>query len=344
MTNTEIGTIIEKALDFLYKKQESCGAFYGVSVNKDSETKSSKSPFATGLILNALASIKGCPNINQSKLHTITSKAVAYLLQQKDEIYPLWNYWEKGQLSRRSLPFDLDDTSVIVSAIKTWCPDLITDNDISKIIKILTLLEKEFGGPYNTWFIDNKKDSKWQDFDIAVNANIAYMLSCFQIRNTELSKYFQECISTNNIFSQYYISTISILYFISRVENGDRQYELKNSILRKLKLFKATNVLDTAMAISATCLLKANADSCKKMINLIISSQNKDTGGWPSCILYFEYGNRLGKKTDRWHHGSDALTTSYCIEALQLFKFAGSLSGIEPESRVPQTPVLTVTP
>jgi hypothetical protein len=135
-----------------------------------------------------------------------------------------FSYWDKGseEYSQKPYPPDMDDTALALASIITINPSSGDGDYIAKLARLLINTEVEEGGPYKTWIID---DSKWNDVDIGVNANIAYLLSLLSVELPNLTSLFEDTISNTRYESKYYHSPLIILFFISRTYRGNHKDE-----------------------------------------------------------------------------------------------------------------------
>ena len=313
----KIAHSIQKAWSFLEQEQQAKGNFIGLSFTQDgTKEKVGKTAFTTSLILNCLRYVSESPHIDTEGFNTLTSKATNYICSEKEEKYCIWNYWQKGEPLRKTLPGDMDDTSLAFASLKLWKPEVVDGEMLARLTHALIAAEVKTGGPYNTWITNFKKDKRWQDCDIAVNANIAYMLSLLGVTLPKLTSYFEKVLKNGEFSSKYYLSPITILYFISRSYRG-KQKELFIAEIEKCRKPNGAfeNPLITALALSALYYFgkDISGEDGQRSVAYLLSKQKTD-GSWNKEMYYFEHGNAEAK----WYHGADTLTTSACLEALCL--------------------------
>ncbi len=222
----------------------------------------------------------------------------------------------------------MDDTALAFGAIQLYRPETICGKDLARLMHTLIATERKAGGPYNTWLTDFKKDKRWDDCDIGVNANIAYMLSLLGVRLPNLTKYFEDALEKNALDSKYYFSPLIILYFISRSYEGDKK-KLFAKIILKYQSADGTwgTPLQSAMAVTSLYRLSESIPQEERVVNFLLSSQAN--GYWKKESFYFERGDT----NDMWYHGADVLTTSICLEAMVSLLGAGKTnkSGVSTE-------------
>src|SRR5690606_19133233 len=134
----------------------------------------------------------------------IQAGAVKFLLKQKTPNWT-WNYWQKNHPMRAVMPLpdDLDDTIWALIALALHNPKLISGSVLAHLARTLTACETAPGGPYRTWLVDRTLHKTWGDVDIAVNANIGYLLSQQQVRLSGLMRYIDDALARNQLTSPY---------------------------------------------------------------------------------------------------------------------------------------------
>ncbi len=149
-----------------------------------------------------------------------TSKALDFLLTEKSE-YWTWNYWKTPYRSTYRLPDDMDDTCTALTAIAIHKPELLTPEIMANIVSLLISQEVTVGGPYYTWIVPTEDRADWNNIDIGVNANIAFLLHICQIPiPSGLQEYLDEIIESQSFESEFYTNTNLILYFLARSYSG----------------------------------------------------------------------------------------------------------------------------
>ncbi len=325
MPSEQTTKTIRTALIFLEHQQKQDGKFEGIAFNTKNETAASPTPFTTSVILTTLQHVvhqEWIDEATEKSIQQIARNAANYLIIQKDETYFAWNYWEAGTPQRKKLPLDLDDTALAVAALYIWQPEYLDGAALANLVQTLLTAELAVGGPYNTWLIDMSKESIWRDCDIAVNANIAFLVSLLGIKLNNLDAYFEAAIETKILSSAYYVSPVVILYFISRGYKGTKP----NLFISKLEALRDNKGLwhspmHTSLALSALHNFGKDISGETKAIEYIISKQQHGprSSFWPKEIFYFERRNPEGNPNNHWYHGTDCITTSICIEALSLY-------------------------
>ncbi|MBL7058379.1 hypothetical protein ISS03_03510 [Patescibacteria group bacterium] len=305
--------IINSSIRYLAATQTRNGSFPSyTSINEEKFDNAylCESVFSTALILSSLSKLEETPD-----LKIIKRKAAYFLINQKSNHWT-FNYWDRRSADYLKMPYpdDLDDTSCALAALFEYNPKLIDGDVLANFVTLLTILEIKEGGPYKSWITDNVTEKVWQDVDLAVNSNIAYFLSLHEVNLAGLDDLIEKAIINENYTSPYYTSPYPILYFISRSYNGQYKEKIINYLLNK-QLVKSNwgNPLFTALSFSVLENLGhlKNNDQKNNIKYLLDSHRN---GVWPAHSFYLGI-NPVGDK-NRYHAGSNALTTALCLEAL----------------------------
>ncbi|MDH4330259.1 MAG: hypothetical protein OEV93_01785 [Candidatus Moranbacteria bacterium] len=219
------------------------------------------------------------------------------------------------QAKKTPYPEDLDDTFCVLAAVFEFNPEIISDEVVVCAVSLLTFVEEKEGGPYRTWLVGQEAKREWKDIDLAVNSNIAYFLSLQDVFLENMIDFVEKAIDRKKFSSPYYSSIYSVLYFISRFYRGKKKKELIGFILsKKEENFTWGNALDTSLACGTLMNLGVSLEEVKLSILKLISLQNKD-GSWDAAPFVIE---RVQNKI-KYHSGSSALTTSFCVSAIDKF-------------------------
>ena len=311
---------ILSGISYLQTQQQNDGSFLSLSSPSPASFEKAltfHSVFSTALILSCLNTLEETPTLT-----TVKRKAASFLLSQRSKHWS-FNYWATGSKEAKKMPYpdDLDDTFCALSALYQYDPKLIDGAVMAKAVELLTMLEEKEGGPYRTWLVPESADKKWKDIDLAVNSNIAYLLSLQEIELPNLTRFVEAASDKNNLTSPYYYSAFSIIYFISRFYRG----KLKDKFIKKLLLLQNgkdvwDNPLHSALAMSSLINFTIESKNIfDKTVLYLLTTQVQ--GGWKPYPLIIE----LVKKDKTYYSGSPALTTAFCLEALS--KYFRSLDG-----------------
>ena len=310
---------IRKGLTFLKGTIDDNGAWRCIRFNvgdPDVPRHFERPPFVSALCVLALEN-------SGDALATAMCAATRAYLSDTIEYPGLWRYY-------RHLPQDLDSTSLCSLVIRDH-PWIALGRNVPQF-----LANRDEEGRFMTWVLaDGEPDvvSRFRiEADPVVNANvIAFLGDHPATRNAQ--NWLEALIVEGRLegSSKWYPDTVSIYYAVARAMN------LARPALERLRPVLADrilglrdengdfgNVLQTAQAISA--LHKAGGldrIDARNWIEELVGSQRED-GSWPELLAF-------GDQTQKWGvfgqigHGSEAVTTAFCIEALE-----GLAEAVEP--------------
>lgn len=311
------------ALNFLREEQDRLGFFFSFSSpNKDrfQPQKRYLTVFSNALILACLTELGP-----DQQLEPIKAKLAKFLLSQRHQLGS-FNYWAKEEKQRKVLPYpdDFDDTACVLSALYQYQPELVEAGDLAKFVQLLTQYEKQEGGPYTTWLVSGQAGSAWQDVDLAVNSNIGYCLKLLGVKLPNLERLVEKAVANQKLKSPYYPSDYPVIYFISRFYSGSKRSALADMLWERQQANGSWgSPLQTALATLALLNLgQADFDSqLEQGINYLV--KNFRSGHWQAAAFCLDpsLNNRA------YFSGSAALTTAFCLVALDRYK---KLKSIKP--------------
>lgn len=314
---------IARGVDYLSKSQDTNGSFplfYSSDPEDFSHTVLRQSVFPAVCIFNSLSHVSG---VTYPVLPCIQKNIAAFLLSQKSPQWS-WNYWLRNSDDAKTSPYpdDLDDTVLALAALYQWNPRLVNGKAIAGFVQLLTALEIAEGGPYRTWIAPDTIAAVWKDVDVAVNANIGFLLSLLDIDLPNVNRLLSQAIRSNKCVSPYYYLPYPVWYFISRWHKGRGSNTVRKELVRHCRKGGWENAaLPTALAVvtimnqfDMQTVNRLTVSMVDKGIEFLLSCQEKD-GGWPAYALL------LGKTKNEgaWFAGSNALTTGFCLEALSYY-------------------------
>lgn len=258
--------------------------------------------FLPALMLGALSSVEGTEGLR--------NKLATWLLNQKNNNWS-FNYWPAKAQERTSRPYpdDLDDTCCALIGLYLHDPKIIDSACLAKVVRLLVAAEQEVGGPYKTWLVPKTAPAAWQDVDIAVNCNVAYLLRLVAKPLPKLDALMERAITTQQFESPYYPIHHIVLYYLARAYQGDRESQLASIIVKEQKNGNWETPGQTALALSA--LAHLGRDEFSAAIQYLLSQQRAD-GSWPAEAMWLD--EKQVKKSK--YAGSPALTTAFVLEAL----------------------------
>ncbi len=302
---------IRRGLDFLESTVDDNGAWHCIRFNTADPNiprHFERPPFVSALCVLALE------NSNDARAKTLCAATREYLADTIE--YPgLWRYY-------RHLPQDLDSSSLCSLVIDTHPWVLLRRN----VLRMLANRDEE--GRFMTWVLEDGEPEVVSRFrieaDPVVNANvIAYLGDHSETRAAQ--RWLEALIASGRIegSSKWYPDPVSIYYATSRAMiRAQPAFGQLGSVLedRILGLRDGQgnfeNTLQAAQAVSALDNIgRLECIDTKHHAETIISSQRED-GSWPEILAF-------GDQTLRWGlvgqigHGSESLTSAFCIEALE---------------------------
>ena len=250
----------------------------------------------------------------EARARAICSRTRQYLVDTIE--YPgLWRYY-------RHLPRDLDSSSLcsLVIANHPW---IVLGRNVPRM-----LANRDEQGRFLTWLLDEGEPDVVSRFrieaDPVVNANVIACLGDHP-ETREAQAWLTDLIAEGRVegSSKWYPDAVATYYATARAMVRARpaleglRPVLADAILGLRDGEEGFgNILSTAQAVSALddigCLEKANV---KRLAERLIGSQHED-GSWPELLAF-------GDQTLRWGtvgqigHGSESMTTAFCIEALE---------------------------
>ena len=302
---------ILRGLDFLESTIDERGAWHCIRFNvADPKVPRhfERPPFISAYCVLALEKCR------EAKARSICAATRAYLAGTIE--YPgFWRYY-------RHLPQDLDSTTLCSLVIGTH-PWVLLGRNIPRM-----LANRDGEGRFMTWMLEGDEPDVVSRFrieaDPVVNANvIAYLGDCAETRDAQ--RWLEALITGGNLedSSKWYPDEIAICYAAARaVRRVTPALDRLRPVLadRVLGLRDEQggfgNVLQTAQAVSALSdaggLERTDA---KRLMRSILNAQRED-GSWPELLAFGDQTLKFGA-VGQIGHGSEAVTTAFCIEALE---------------------------
>ncbi|MYD25355.1 MAG: hypothetical protein F4X08_06055 [Gemmatimonadetes bacterium] len=302
---------IRRGLDFLESTIDEHGAWHCIRFNvADPKVPRhfERPPFISAFCVLALE------NCREAKARSICTATSTYLVDTIE--YPgFWRYY-------RHLPQDLDSTSLCSLVIGTH-PWILLGRNIPRI-----LANRDGEGRFMTWMLEGDEPDVVSRFrieaDPVVNANvIAWLGDCPETRDAQ--RWLEALITEGDLkdASKWYPDEIAICYAVARaVRRVSPALDRLRPVLADRVLGLADeeggygNVLQTAQAVStlcdAGCLERTDAT---RPLRRILTAQRGD-GSWPELLAFGDQTLKFGA-VGQIGHGSEAVTTAFCIEALE---------------------------
>ena len=250
----------------------------------------------------------------EARAESICASTRTYLASTIE--YPgFWRYY-------RHLPQDLDSTTLSSLVIGTH-PWILLGRNIPRM-----LANRDAEGRFMTWVLEQDEPDVVSRFrieaDPVVNANvIAYLGDRPETRDAQ--RWLEALISEGEPAgsSKWYPDEVAIYYATARAMNrahpalaglgpvlADRVLGLRDGN------GDFGNLLQTAQAVSVLhgveCLDRIDV---KRQVERLIGSQRED-GSWPELLAFGDQSLKWGA-VGQIGHGSEAVTSAFCIEALE---------------------------
>jgi hypothetical protein len=279
-----------------------------MSVSKSSDfSKAEKLPsnFFNALILSAVAGDKSNASLG------IKKRLAKFVLSQIKENGAV-NYWAiNSKISKdRPYPDDLDDTFCSYAALSLYDKSLVDGTMLANVVKLLTALEIEEGGPYRTWLVSKESKKEWLDVDLVVNSNVAYFLKQHGITLPNLDGYIEKCIKQKKLSSPYYLKD-SAIYFLSRVTETGIKVLLKELLNER---FEGLPLQSVALLLTSLINLGYRGEK----VDLIARYLALQASKMPIVAAPFHVDQVINGKPQ--YGGSGALTASLVLEAISKYE------------------------
>ncbi len=302
---------IRRGLLFLESAIDENGAWHCIRFNTadpDIPRHYERPPFVSAYCALAL---EAC---DEARARAIRAATGAYLIETME--YPgLWRYY-------RHLPQDLDSTTLCSLAIDTH-PWIFLGRNIPKI-----LANRDEEGRFLTWVLAEDEPDVVSRFrieaDPVVNANVIACLGDGP-QTGDARRWLETLVAEGRLegSSKWYPDTVAIYYAIARATVRARPaLERLRPILadRILELRDEAaqfgNVLQTAQAVSALYNIGSlERGDVRRLADGVISAQ-RDDGSWPELLAFGDQSLKWGT-VGQIGHGSESVTTAFCIEALE---------------------------
>ena len=302
---------IRRGLEFLETTIDENGAWHCIRFNiadPDIPRHFERPAFVSALCVLALESC------DEPRARAICTATRAYLANTIE--YPgLWRYY-------RHLPQDLDSTALCSLVLGTH-PWILLGRNVP-----LVLANRDEEGRFMTWVLAEDEPNVVSTFrieaDPVVNANvIAYLGDHPETEGAQ--RWLEVLITEGNLegSSKWYPDTVAIYYATARAMIRARPaLDRLSPILvdRILSLRDEQgqfgNILQTAQAVSALYNVGGlERLDATRQVERFISAQHED-GSWPELLAFGDQSLKWGV-FGQIGHGSEAVTTAFCIEALE---------------------------
>ena len=302
---------IRRGLVFLESTINEQGAWHCIRfniANPEIPRHFERPPFVSALCVLALESS------DEARAKAMCAATKAYLVDTIE--YPgLWRYY-------RHLPQDLDSTSLCSLVIGTH-PWILLGRNVPRI-----LANRDGEGRFMTWMLEEDEPNVVATFrieaDPVVNANvIAYLGDHAETRAAQ--RWLEALITEGSLegSSKWYPDTVTIYHAVTRAMIRARPAldGLRPILADRILGLRDDNgefgdVLQTAQALSALYNIGSlERIDAKRQAERFIGSQRED-GSWPELLAFGDQSLKWGA-FGQIGHGSEAVTSAFCIEALE---------------------------
>ena len=301
---------IRRGLAFLESTIDPNGAWHCIRFNLADPTiprHYERPAFISALCVLALA---GC---DEPRARAMCAATRAYIASTME--YPgFWRYY-------RHLPQDLDSTALCSLVIGTH-PWILLGRNVPGILE-----NRDEEGRFMTWILAEDQPDVVANFrleaDPVVNANVvAYLGDRDETRDAQ--RWLEALITQGSLegSSKWYPDTVTIYYSTTRaLIRAEPALERLRPLLadRILGLRDGQgefgNVLQSAQAVSALDNVGGiGRIDAKREVEKLIGAQRED-GSWPELLAFGDQSLRWGV-IGQIGHGSEAVTSAFCVEAL----------------------------
>ena len=302
---------IRRGLEFLESTIHDNGAWHCIRFNTADPNVPrhfERPPFVSALCALALESCK------EARAKAMLARTRAYLADTIE--YPgFWRYY-------RHLPQDLDSTALCSLAVPTH-PWILLGRNVPRI-----LANRDRKGRFMTWVLAEGEPDVVSMFrieaDPVVNANVIACLGDHpQTKGTQ--RWLEALIADGDLegSSKWYPDTVTICHATTRAMVRARPAldRLRPILADRILGLRDENggfgnVLQTAQAVSALCKIGSiESIDAKSEVERFIGWQRED-GSWPELLAFGDQSLKWGM-AGRIGHGSESVTSAFCIEALE---------------------------
>jgi hypothetical protein len=273
---------------------------------------------------------------------TIVNKITNFLIENK-RLGTVWNHFQKQHPAYKPMPFDIDDTVLALSILKSrkikvqnndaiilkhhnkkglFYTFFCLRNKPNNSLQYWIIASREFLYPLQSKFFWNIVEAKRFDIDGIVNSNVLYYLGERKETQPIIEYIIYNIIAgREGEFDKWYRNPFVVYYFISKnYFIGITAFEaVKDLIIDRINnhlwnngSFR-NNPLDTALAICTFLNFKSFSPIYRQSIQYLIEQQ-QESGSWARRVVY------VGGPKLIMGFGSEEIITSFCLEALNRYK------------------------
>ena len=302
---------VRRGLAFLESTIDENGAWHCIRFNMadpDIPRHFERPPFVSAFCVLAL---KSCDDARAKAMYNAARAYIGDTIE-----YPgLWRYY-------RHLPQDLDSTALCSLVIEDH-PWILLERNVPRILE-----NRDEDGRFMTWVLaDDEPDvvSRFRlEADPVVNANvIAYLGDRPETKGAQ--RWLEALIAGGRVenSSKWYPDEAAIYYAIARAIARtkpalDKLRPILAERILRLRDGKGefVNILQAAQAVSALYNIGSLEHIVgKHQLERFVNSQ-RDDGSWQELLAFGDQSLKWGT-VGQIGHGSEAVTSAFCIEALE---------------------------
>ena len=302
---------IRRGLAFLESAIDENGAWHCIrfnTANPDIPRHFERPPFVSAFCALALA------RCGDARARALYNAAKAYIGDTIE--YPgLWRYY-------RHLPQDLDSTTLCSLVIEDH-PWILLERNVPGILE-----NRDEHGRFMTWVLAGDEPDVVSRFrleaDPVVNANvIAYLGDRPETRDAQ--RWLETLITEGRVedSSKWYPDEVAIYYAAARavVRTRPALNKLRPILAERILGLRDdkgefVNILQAAQAVSALYNIGSlERIDGKRQLERFANSQ-RDDGSWQELLAFGDQSLKWGT-VGQIGHGSEAVTSAFCIEALE---------------------------
>ena len=302
---------VRRGLEFLESTIDENGAWHCIRFNiadPDIPRHFERPAFVSALCVLALESC------DEARARAICAATKAHLANTIE--YPgLWRYY-------RHLPQDLDSTALCSLVLGTH-PWILLGRNVPPV-----LANRDEEGRFMTWVLADDEPNVVSTFrieaDPVVNANVIAYLGDHP-ETEDAQRWLEALIAEGNLegSSKWYPDAVAIYYATTRAMMRARPAldRLRPILVDRILSLRDEqgqfgNVLQTAQAVSALYNIGGlERSDATRHVEKFIAAQHED-GSWPELLAFGDQSLKWGV-FGQIGHGSEAVTTAFCIEALE---------------------------
>ncbi|MCY3821636.1 MAG: hypothetical protein OXH52_20160 [Gammaproteobacteria bacterium] len=302
---------IRRGLGFLESAIDGDGAWHCIRFNTadpDIPRHFERPAFVSALCVLALE------NCREARAKAICAATRSYIADTME--YPgFWRYY-------RHLPQDLDSTA-LCSLVLGSHPWILLGRNVPRI-----LANRDEEGRFMTWVLAEDEPDVVSTFrieaDPVVNANVIGYLGDHP--ETGDARAWLESLVTEGSLegsSKWYPDVVAIYYGIARamVRTQPTLDRLRPVLADRILALRDEqgefgNVLQTAQAVSALFNVgRLDRIDARREVDRLLGEQRED-GSWPELLAFGDASLKWGA-VGQIGHGSESVTSAFCIEALE---------------------------